>query len=133
MMYEELKKEIQFICMNIDNSFIYYPLKAYGVKYLNNKTIRLVKICYILHKLGFKLTKSLVSDIIDRYPTSIGTSLSKLGDKRILFLIGYDSKTIRNTPVMVYTFDNTFIEKLNIPSDKIEALKTRIIKEGVKT
>jgi len=102
---DKIKKEMD----GLDNSFIYYPLKEYGVKKIHSNTLNVLKCCIVLKINGVKyITVNLISAILDRDNVSTTLILRGLGDKNVLDLKGYMGKQL------AYVIHDEFIKGLKI-------------------
>ena len=130
MNYEEFRKEVEKISMGIYPHEIYFPLKEYGIKHITNPTVSRLKICIILWRLNIPIVISLVQDLEGaNNPNSVSSTLAKLGDKRVLYLLGYEDRKYGSR--LVYTINSDFAELLNMNFDKIDSLRKRLDEEGL--
>jgi len=92
----------------IDNSFIYYPLREYGVKRIAISTIEVIKCCLVIEKVMPYITIKIVSTILDRDDRTTLMVLRGLGDKNILDLKGYIGNAL------AYKINDSFKKLLKI-------------------
>lgn len=132
MKYKEFVERVNKLMDNIYPHEVTYPLKRYNVKRVRAIHIPLVKACVILSRIGLPISSKLILDITEGFDVkdsrkvSMQMMLAKLGDKRVLYLLGYGAYGM-----LLYTINRDFSELLRIDYKPIDELKDIIAIDGV--
>jgi hypothetical protein len=100
--YDMVHKQME----EIDNSFVYYPLREWGLQIVPNKSIQVTKASIIIDRLGFKVTNPMLEFVLNKEFSNIGSTTSRLGDKNVLRLVGYTEN--KGTDILTYEVSEEF-------------------------
>lgn len=104
---------------------IYYPLKAYGVRYIRPTTKKVTLTCVVVDYMGLPITIALIAEITGMKRTGMGHMLARLGDKNVLNLKGYDKNRLvyevhsdfKTQLKLDYTAIDNFVQRWNEQHD----------------
>jgi hypothetical protein len=123
---EQLKNLITAERQRMYNHLIYVALKRYGIKYIQDTTVKNVKLLVIMDRLGFPITVSLYSFLIGKRINSCYRTLQSLGDKNVIDLAGYSKNRL------VYYLHEDFRSMINnLDYSSIDLIGELIQKEGL--
>jgi len=108
----------------IEDTLIYYALRAHGVKFIRPPTIKAVKHCIVIGVIGLPINSTLLSASLGyKYRPSVNSMLAKLGDKNVLELQGYGGKGKGTS--LIYHFDMDFLKSIKIDWSKFNELSIK--------
>lgn len=103
-----LYEEINVLLDSYQPHEIYYPMKAYGIRYIRPTTMKLVMACVIVDYMGLPITINLMASICEKSKSSTSHVMARLGDKKVLNLKGYTKN------MLTYEVDNKFKTQLKM-------------------
>jgi len=90
----ELFSEINKVLHTYQPHEVFYPLKAYGVRYIRPPSMKVTLACVVLDYMRLPVTIRLIVGITGLPYPSTSSIMARLGDKNVLNLKGYDKNKL---------------------------------------